>query len=427
MMRTERQHNLIILDDVTIISMTGDEALPQVHKTVFIEREMVSLIVDHGQMVLPDGAHVIKCTGKFLIPGLIDCHVHLRSTNDLPLYIANGVTTVANMWGFEGLKTKLLGAPNTLQLREEITFGDMLSPTIYTAGPILEGKPRAQPFMDEITKPEKAQKEVHRQVEEGYDFLKVYDNLSPEVYTAIMKAAKQKGVKVRGHVPLAVGLEKALEQGQYSIEHLTGYIDPDAAEFLIPEIKIHSLAEKTREAGVWNCPTLVVWQKLVGQNKYDEMTKHPAMKHLSKWQQVFLRKSYTEMMKKIRHPGAGYTKRMLEISGVIIKALHGAGAGIIMGTDAGNPFVWPGYSAHEELQYLVKAGLSPYEALKAATINAAKSLGKQNVIGTVAPGRRADLLLIEANPLTDISNTSKIFGVLVEGRWIPKEELDQLV
>lgn len=423
----ERQSSLIVLDDVTVISMTGEEALPQVHKTVFVEREMVSLIVDHGQMAIPESAQVIKCAGKFLIPGLIDCHVHLRRADDLPLYIANGVTTVANMWGFEGLKTKLLGVPNTLQLREEVSFGDVVSPMIYTAGPILEGKPRAQPFMDEIVSPEKAQNEVQRQIEEGYDFLKVYDNLSPEVYTAIMEAARQKGTKVRGHVPIAVGLENALKQKQYSIEHLTGYIDPDSAEFLIPEIKIHSFAERTCQAGVWNCPTLVVWQKLVGMGKYEELSKHPAMKHLSKWLRVFQRKSYTEMMKKIKYTGGSYTKRMLEISSVIIKALHGAGARIIMGTDAGNPFVWPGYSAHEELQYLVKAGLSPYEALKAATTNAAKSLGRQNVIGTVAPGKRADLLLVEENPLTDISNTSKIFGVLVEGKWFPKEELTRLL
>ncbi len=424
---TERQSNLIVLDDVTLISMTGTEALPQVRKTVFVEREMVSLIVDHGQMAIPEGAKVIKCSGKFLLPGLVDCHVHIRSRNDLPQYIANGVTTVVNMWGFEGLKTKLLSVPNTLELREEVSFGDLVSPMIYTAGPILEGKPRAQPFMDEITTPEKAQVEVQKQIEAGYDFLKVYDNLSPEVYTAIIEAARQKGVNVRGHVPTAVGLNGALEQRQYSIEHLTGYIDPDTTEYLIPEIKIHSFAEKTAQAGVWNCPTLVVWQKLVGQDKYDEMAKHPGMKHLSRWQRVFQRKAFSEMMKKIKYTSTHYTKRMLEISSVIIKALHGAGARIILGTDAGNPFVFPGYSVHEELKYLVQAGLSPYEALKTATVNAAKSLGRQNVIGTITPGKRADLLLIEDNPLIDISKTSKIFGVLVEGKWFSKEDLAGLV
>ncbi|MFX1474771.1 MAG: amidohydrolase family protein [Promethearchaeota archaeon] len=424
---TERQSDLIVLDDIAVISMVGAEALPQVHKTVFVEREMVSLIVDHGQLAIPEGAHVIKGSGKFLMPGLIDCHVHIRSEKDLPQFIANGVTTVANMWGFEGLKTKLLSVPNTLKLREDVSFGDVVSPMIYTAGPILEGKPRAQPFMDEITSPEKARKEVERQIEEGYDFLKVYDNLSLDVYTAIMEVARKKGIKVRGHVPLAVGLTGALEQRQFSIEHLTGYIDPDAAEFLIPEIKIHSFAEMTREAGVWNCPTLIVWQKLVGMDKYDEMTKHPAMKHLSQWQRVFLKKSFSEMMKKIKYTGADYTKRMLEISSVLIKALHGAGARLILGTDAGNPFVWPGYSVHEELKLLVKAGLSPYEALKTATVSAAESLGRQNVIGTVAPGKRADLLVVEDNPLADISNTSKIFGVVVEGRWFPKEELASLI
>ncbi|MBI4652438.1 amidohydrolase family protein [Candidatus Desantisbacteria bacterium] len=350
-------------------------------------------------------------------------HVHINNDNELFLFIAHGVTTVQNTWGYNGWKFRIMGFPYQLKMREDIKQGKILGPTIYTAGSILEGEPLTHPFMKKIMTPEAGEKEVVDQKNSGYDFIKVYDNLDSSTYNAIVKKASELKIPVKGHVPFAVGIDNTLKSGQISIDHLTGYIDPDAADFLIPENSIEKYAELTKKAGVWNCPTIVIWQKRgLDEKKIDEMANHPGMKHLSFMQKIFLRISINELNKSIKYKG-DYNKRITEINYKMVNALHKAGAKLLLGTDSGNPFVFPGWSVHEELQYLVNAGLSPYESIKTATVNPAEHLGKLHEFGTIEPGKNADLVLLDKNPLNDIANISKISGVMIKGVWLSGTEL----
>src|SRR6185436_16279743 len=209
--------------------------------------------------------------GRWLMPGLADMHVHTWSADDFPLFIANGVTTVRNMFGSE------------LQLgwRQQVATGELLGPTMITAGPIIDGDPPVWPGSTVLTDPAEADKVVIEQKEAGYDFLKVYAGLKLDVYDALVAAAKAHGMRFMGHVPKAVGLDHVIASGQSSIEHLdgfagaaqlegsphhgeTGFLQTLAAWPTADSGRLAELADACRQNGVWNCPTLVVLEKWVG-------------------------------------------------------------------------------------------------------------------------------------------------------------------
>jgi imidazolonepropionase-like amidohydrolase len=269
----------------------------------------------------------------------------------------------------------------------------------------------------------------------GYDFLKVYWGLSVESFDAVMETGRTLNMPVVGHVPDAVGLSHALRSGIRSIEHLTGYEHalelkastlPDQSIWArLDETQFGSIARETAQAGTWNCPTLVVYQNHVapGEIAYlRRMLDRPPMKYVSPetvqyWypENNYLKNSTPAKVASTRD--SDRTRKKL------VEALHKAGARLLLGTDYPNPFVLPGFSIHDELRNFVDANLSPYEAIRAGTSGAAEFLGASAEWGTVAVGRRADLILVEANPLEDVANASKQIGVMVRGRWYPKEEL----
>ena len=215
------------------------------------------------------------------------------------------------------------------------------------------------------------------QAARGYDAIKVYDNLDAEVYRAILETAREHGLPVVGHAPLALGLEGVLGGRQATIEHLTGYLDPDAAEFLIPEDQLDAYAARTREAGVWNVPTLSLYPKnSVSPERQAELERQPGQQYLSPARRAMNRFNYSQMSGTHTYAGENYPERIAALNRTTIHALHRAGAGLLLGTDALNPYQIPGYSAHEELAALVQAGLSPYEALRAGTHDAALALGQ---------------------------------------------------
>lgn len=405
---------------VNVVPMDSERVIED--QIVIVREGIIERMGSNEEVPIPEDCLIVMAQGKYLLPGLADMHVHITGEKDLFLFIAHGVTTVQNMWGTTGL-LRWFGFPDQLNLRDKINKGELFGPRIYTAGPVLEGKPRTQPFMSEITTAGKARKAVAAQKRKGYDFIKVYDHLDVETYSAIMSAARDYNMSVKGHVPREVGVEGVLKSGQDSIEHLTGYIDPDAAEFIIPEDMRENCTQRTRECGVWNCPTIVVWQKIIPEEKIEEMEEHPGMKYLSGTGKYFLKKSLKEMNKKITYNGDNYAPRMAEIGYEMVKVLHDAGAKILLGTDAGNPFVFPGWSIHEELQHLVNAGLTPYEALKTGTRNPAESLNKLEEFGTIASGKRADFVMVKENPLQDIANLNKIAGVMVSGIYLSEKQI----
>jgi len=411
-----------VFRNVNVIPMDQEKVVEK--QDVLIQDGKITRIGNTGEIEIPEQAQIIDGTGKFLIPGLIDMHTHVSDKDDLLLLTANGVTTIRNVWGYEGLQVAL-GFPNHLELKREVEAGLLLGPRIITSGPILEGEPANSPMMSVLKGGEQAEAEVRRQKQLNYDYIKVYDNLDMDTYKAIVQEAGKLDIKVIGHVPYKVGIDAAIENKQYSIEHTTGYIDPDMAEFLIPKDRVKEYANKTKQAGIWNCPTFVVWQHIVPYKEFDKCKdNNPLMKYISPKVELYWRMSAKAMNDNIKYQGTDYNGKMLAVQKEMVQALHEAGAGLVAGTDMGNPFVFAGESLHEELSYFVEAGLSPYEALRTATTNAAECLMLKNEIGIVREGRKADLVLLNKSPLEDIRNTKTIEGVIANGSWLSREALD---
>jgi imidazolonepropionase-like amidohydrolase len=388
---------------------------------------LIDSIGNSNQVSIPGDAMVIDGHDKFLMPGLTDMHVHIEYENDMLLLVANGVTSVRNMWGNTDKKL-LFGMPDQLELRRGIEDGRIFGPTIYTSGPVMEGPPANHPLMTLFEKPETARKSVDWQSAQGYDFIKVYDHLSPEVYDSIMETARENNIEVVGHVPFAVGLDNVLGSGQKTIEHLTGYIDPDAVEIIIPEDQLDEYAQKTSEAGVWNVVTLSEYPKSKETPEvFQRLQNQPGMRYVSPGTRLLSPFLYMMSARSHTYPGADYPQRIAALNQQMVRALHDAGAGILLGTDAAQAYHLPGFSAHEELEMLVEAGLSPFEALQAGTSNAAKAMGKSDEFGIVEVGKRADLILLPKNPLTDVSNLQEKSGVMLRGRWLSDDQLHDML
>jgi imidazolonepropionase-like amidohydrolase len=338
------------------------------------------------------------------------------------MYLAGGLTTIRGM----------LGHPRHLELRARAARGELLSPTIYAAGPSLNG--------NSIPDPAAARKAVIEQKEAGYDLLKVHPGVSREAFDTLVATARRVGIPFAGHVPTEVGVAHAIESKYATIEHLDGYIEAmvrdgapvgaDQSAFFglnlgeyLDESKMPALVAATKKAGVWNAPTQVLLENLVLVESSAELTERPEMKYvmpemLAQWAQV------KDNMLAETGSTAESARRTIEVRRRLIKALHDAGAGLLLGSDAPQVYNVPGFSTHRELESLVAAGLTPYQALETGTRNVARYFGTTRETGTVERGKRADLVLLEADPLVDIRNTTKRAGVMLRGRWLPQAEIE---
>lgn len=421
--------------NVNVIPMDRERILPG--QTVVVSDGHIQLIGPAGQTKVPVGALSIDGRGKYLMPGLSDMHVHLYpgagnqddlASQQLQLFLANGVTTIRNM----------IGKPEHLILRDKVARGEVLGPRIYTAGPPLLG--------NTVPTPEAGERAVIEQKKAGYDFLKVHEELSPETYAAIVATAKRVGIPFAGHVTATVGLKRALEAKQTSIEHLDGYLQamvadnspvpPPPSQVVlgpilehIDESKIPVLASATRAAGVWNDPTLTLFKIIVSYDKAEELLKWPELQYVpAKMREGFSRQKQSTA--DIPAPESE-RRRYLELRNKMLIALHKAGAKLLVGPDSPQFFLVPGFATHRELQSFVDAGLTPYEAIEAATRNPAEYIAEimkaQRDFGTVEAGLRADLLLLDANPLQSVANLQKRAGVMVRGRWLPESELRKML
>ena len=416
---------LVAFVNVNVVPMDSERVLED--QTVIVRDGAIEAIGSSDQVEAPAEALIVDGRGKYLMPGLVDMHVHIMFEDDMLLWVANGVTSVRNMWGNTG-KALQFGFPDQLALRKQIEQGALFGPTIYTAGPVMEGSPAFHPLAEPFDTPEAARESVAWQKAQGYDFIKVYDHLSPETYQAIIEAARENDIPVIGHVPFAVGLDNALASGQQTIEHLTGYIDPDAVKFIVPENQLDVYAVKTREGGVWNTVTLSEYPKSKQTPEGIERLKNqPGIIYYSPFWNLFTPFFYKMSGESHTYQGADYPQRIAALNREMVQALHKAGAGILLGTDAAQSYHIPGYSIHEELVMLVEAGLSPYEAIEAGTRNAAEAMGKSDEFGTIEAGKRADLILLEDNPLDDVSNIQNRAGVMVRGRRLTEEQLQSML
>jgi imidazolonepropionase-like amidohydrolase len=424
---------------VSVVPMNSEQVLRE--QTVLVRGDRIVAVGPVDQVSVPRGARRIDGEGKFLIPGLCDLHAHLMGGNEMtdefPLFLAYGVTTIRQM----------SGAPTVLAMRQRVREGTVLGPTIFTVGPMVDGDPPVWGRGSAVvTTPEAARRAVEEQKSAGYDQVKVYDNLLLPQYDAVVDEAAKAGIPVVGHLPRAVPLPHALESKQASVEHLGGYLEyaqradsplqhsktqppaatPHGAGHLqnatlemagwVDDARIVEIARLTARSGTWNVPTLAQLQNAKRRDEYQAAWQRPGMEYATKSMRDWWNSDFDDTDPAKR-------ARFLKVRLSIVRALHDAGARLLVGTDTPHPFVLPGLAAHDEMQNLVGAGLSPYEALRAATRDSAEFLGQPAEFGVITPGARADLVLVDGNPLADIANASHVAGVMLRGRWLSKEAL----
>ncbi len=421
---------VLVIENVTVLPMDSERVLKD--HTVVVEGRRIVALGPTASTKTPDDATRIDGRGKFLLPGLTEMHAHFLGPQGIQQYgealadrflflnVACGVTTVRGM----------IGGPRDLTVREETARGARLGPRIFTAGPSVNG--------NSVPDVRAAWRTVTEQRAAGYDLVKIHPGVPLAAFDEVARVAKAEGIPFAGHIPAAVGLKHAMDAGMRTVEHLDGYVEsiqkdgttlPEQTGFFgsaivdtVDESKIAPLAAATKAKGVWNTPTQVLIDNVYGGATIDEVAARPEMKYVPKAMLEQWRTGAGQFRGPGFDPAAG--KRFVELRRKLIRALRDAGAGIVLGADAPQVFNVPGYATLRELESMVAAGLTPFQALQAGTRNPAIALGVPDSFGTVAAGRRADLLLLDADPLADIRNVWKRTGVVLSGRWLPASELD---
>jgi len=398
-----------VIRDVNVVSMTSPK-IAEKQNVIVRDGKIESISTRLAKM--PEGTIVIDGTGKYLMPGLAEMHGHIPPPNApkgllddvLYLYLANGITTVRGMLGHDG----------QLTLREWQKAGEIVSPNLYVAGPAFTGQ--------SIHSPEEAVARVRSQKKEGWDLIKVHEGLTLAEYDALAKTAREEGIRFGGHVPDAVGLLHAIEMGQETFDHMDGYLEYlDGEKGPVDAKKLAAIVKRSKEAGLWVVPTSALWEVLYNAIPIETLREYPELKYVPQGAVDAWTKLYQDRAAKMSGPA----NTAVENRTRILRALHEGGVKILMGTDAPQQFSIPGFSLHRELEVMRDAGMSAYEILKTGTVNAGEYFAKQDSFGTIEAGKRADLLLLSANPLTDIANVAKIDGVMVRGRWFSREAIDE--
>jgi imidazolonepropionase-like amidohydrolase len=416
------QDPVVAFVNVNVIPMDRETVLAD--QTVVVSGGKIASIGPAAKAQVPAGATKVDATGKYLMPALAEMHAHVPGGQApdavvervIFLYAANGIGTIRSM----------LGHPRHIPLRERLAKGELFGPRMWSSGPSFNG--------NSVTSPAVATQMVKDQKAAGYDFLKIHPGVSRESFDAMDATADGLGVTYSGHVPLDVGLHRALEAKYATIDHLDGYVEalapsgsPASQTFglnlasVADESKIPDLVAKTKASGVAQVPTEILLENWLGPQSAESMAAWPEMKYaqpgdVQKW---------TEVKKKYDQIPAEARQKLIAIRRRLIKDLHAAGVTILLGSDG--PQIWnvPGFSAHRELGTYVASGLTPYQALVTGTRNVAAFFKVEKEAGTVTAGRRADLILLDANPLADIANTMKIAGVALGGKWMSKEEIQR--
>jgi imidazolonepropionase-like amidohydrolase len=410
---------------VNVVPMDSERVLE--NQTVLVENGHIGALGPAAEIEVPEGAIRIDGTGKYLMPGLAEMHGHLPSPetgpavteNVLFLYVANGVTTVRGMQG----------NASQIPLRARVESGELLGPRLVLGSPSMSG--------GSVPTVEDAKRLVAEYKEAGFDLLKVHENLSPEVYDAIAATAKEVGIPFGGHVTDTVGLFHALEAGQTTIDHLDNYIEALVPEGSAPreapgllgaeqllsridESRIPRVVEATLEADASVVPTMVLWESGIYATR-------PSAELLQERTEVrYMPKEAVEgwvkaVDERVAASDPELLRRLADVRRRILMALHEGGARILLGTDSPQIFSVPGFSIHREMQFYVDAGMSPYDVLASGTRVIGDYFGEN--FGTIAVGEGADLILIEGNPLQDIKNVSRIEGVVVRGKYVSREEI----
>jgi hypothetical protein len=403
--------------DVTVLPMDSDRVLP--HRTVIVESDRIVSVSPADKSAIPAGALRIDGRGKYLMPGLIDSHVHVRNIGDLLLYVANGVTTVRNMRGYA----------YHLRWRDSIANGTLFGPTLYTTSNYVEGDSAFSEGSLIVRSADAAERVVTAMAREGYDFVKVYVMLDTAGFDGIIAAGKRHGLRVVGHVPWKVGMRHALAQHIASIEHAENIYQTWFGSKIDPS-GLADMARATHDAGVAVVPTLTVFRSVVLTSRaapiLDSLLRRPDFIYVEPSVRNAWKEDAQEFATNNRDDQPTLLHRFqseYQFFQEITRALHDAHVTVLAGTDTPAAFELPGKLLIDELEIYVAIGFTPYEALSSATRVPGRFLDQQGNLGTVEAGKRADLLLLDANPRDDISNLSLRSGVMLRGRWFPESNL----
>jgi imidazolonepropionase-like amidohydrolase len=408
----------IVFRNVGIVPMDSERVLR--NQTVLINHGTIVAIGAARTMSIPAKALVIDGSGDYLVPGLADMHVH-TDPGDFPLFLANGITTIREM----------NGSGDHLKWRARLASGELLGPRLFVASTMIAGeKQRYRHVL--VTSPDQAAKVVKEFTDAGYDFIKVYDGLSREVYDQIIQTANQMKMPVVGHIPKAVGLDHVLESGQKSVEHAE-QIEYAAASFDNPltSQQADAVAVKIVQSKTWVTPTLASQEILCRQGTawFDSLFNRPEMKFVESSTLAW----WSSLKQPYSHANSSENgvddlgSRFLSSQVRLVKSLNQRHALILAGTDTPNPLLVPGFSLHEELRNLHEAGLTNFEVLQTATTNPARFLGFLPEAGTVETGKRADLILVGDNPLQNLETLRMPVGVMLGGKWFSRAQLKELL
>ena len=418
----------VVFTNVSVIPMDRETVVP--NQTVIVENGRITYV--GGQRSAPAGATSVDGRGKFLIPGLAEFHAHVPSGGQavhahrtLSLYVLAGVTTARGM----------LGAPMHLALRDSIAAGRLLGPRLLTSGPSFNN--------NTATSPAATAAMVREQKAAGYDLLKIHPGVPRAAFDSLAAVANAVRIPFAGHVPLEIGLDAALTSRYSTIDHLDGIVEamyagpqpltPQLNGFfglgIVPQLdrsRFNTVVDRVKASGVAMVPTQILLDNYANDATGDELTALPEFRYWVPQQVAAWRTNKNNLL---AQPPASREQRQefIALRRRLIKALYDGGVPFLLGSDA--PQLWnvPGFSTHRELGALVAAGLTPYQALRTGTVDVAKFMGEEGRSGVIRTGARADLLLLDANPLESIANSLRINGVVVNGRWIGPAERERML
>ncbi|MCM4171664.1 amidohydrolase [Arenibacter sp. TNZ] len=419
----------ILITNVNIVDVGNGNILK--NQQVVIDSGKIKKIVESIEKV-DDYLTIIQGKDQFLIPGLAEMHAHIpqpptsdeRIKETLFLYLSNGITTIRGM----------LGHPTHLELKEQARNGDILSPRIFTSSPSFNG--------NSVATKEGAIQKVTAYKDAGYDFLKIHPGMQLEVFDQMAETADELNIPFSGHVPVMVGIRHALDSKYASIDHVDGFleglvpesegVDPSANGFfgfaftpIADTSKIDELVALAKEKKVWVVPTQSLFERWFAPISSDKLLEQPEMKYMP----VSTLEEWKRRKDESTGADTGFNEEQwnefTSIRRQLIYKLQHNGHGLLLGSDAPQLFNVPGFSIHHEAEGMIQAGLTPLEILQSGTVNPAVFFGMEDTFGTIKEGLDADLVLLHSNPLKDISALKEIIGVMVRGKWLSKESIDE--